>query len=184
MKKIFTIILIGLLTSCGNDEDISSKISQEAIIGSWNAKNYSGYQIGKFRTELHYYTGEIEISNDFMPEINEEWNESLEYGSNILIFKEDQLMEARGGDLNYTGYNRYILDVKNNRFLLYHPKNSDPDIYDIEEYNQNKLIISKTINDVDSLIEPRENSQGEYYADYVKIIEFKYYDKVEFEKID
>lgn len=143
MKKIRTMFMYMLCAiatvsfcSCGGDDDGDNNASGEEfgsnfnIVGNWYVSQCWGKDEWYYTDVYEYYNGDIkEIER---PENISTWDDSYDYGKNIISFREDETMIGNTITLKLdflslcTGY---VLDV-NNRKLTFISRDGKT-VYDV-----------------------------------------------------
>lgn len=127
MKKIRTMFMYMLCAiatvsfcSCGGDDhkDDNELGSDFNIVGNWYISQYWGEE--KYQeTEVWERGGNIIKEIKHPEETHKKWDDSYDYGKNIISFKEDNILGIKTvADVYCKGCTSYILDV-NNRKLIF-----------------------------------------------------------------
>lgn len=129
-----------LFISCKSDEE-NFKLS---LVGDWYACQYWGKEK---REETDVYESESgTIKNIEHPEKTQtkHWDNSYNYGENIISFKENQLMFVNTKDFEFEKYVSYILDVENRKLICINGNNKV--VYSLLE-ESNAIVLSREYNE-------------------------------------
>ena len=133
---IFCLVLVG----CKNNE----YENQFNIVGDWYACQYWGEEK---REESDVYESESgTIRNIEHPEKTQikHWDNSYNYGENIVSFKENQSMFVNTKDFVFEKYVSYILDVENRKLICINGNNKV--VYNLLE-ESNAIVLSREYNE-------------------------------------
>lgn len=129
-----------LFISCKSDEE-NIKLS---LVGDWYACQYWGEEK---REETDVYESESgTIRNIEHPEKTQtkHWDNSYNYGENIISFKENQSMFVSTKDFEFEKYVSYILDVENRKLICINGNNKV--VYNLLE-ESNAIVLSREYNE-------------------------------------
>ena len=129
---IFCLVLVG----CKNNE----YENQFNIVGDWYACQYWGEEK---REEIDVYESESgTIRNIEHPEKTQtkHWDNSYNYGENIISFKENQSMFVNIKDSEFEKYVSYILDTENSKLICINGNNKV--VYNLLE-ESNAIVLSR-----------------------------------------
>ncbi|WP_068855684.1 hypothetical protein [Leyella lascolaii] len=139
-RSIFSIFIFCLvLVGCKNNE----YENQSNIIGDWYVCQYWGEEK---REETDVYEPKSgPIRNIEHPEKTQtkHWDNSYNYGENIISFKENQSMFVNTMDFEFEKYVSYILDNENSKLICINGNNKV--VYNLLE-ESNAIILSREYN--------------------------------------
>ena len=135
-KRLFCICIFCLLLVGCKKNEFENKFN---IVGDWYICQYWGEEK---REEIDVYESESgTIRNIEHPEKTQtkHWDNSYNYGENLLSFKDNQSMFVNVNDLEFGEYVSYILDIENSKLICINEKYKV--VYDLSEIEESNAIV-------------------------------------------
>lgn len=141
-KKSFFLVFIYslLLTGCKNDENEN----QFNIVGNWYVCQYWGTEE---KRETNVYESDYgNIKEVELPEKTQikNWDDSYDYGKNIITFNENNSMSVNITDFSWKKSTSYILDAENKKIICINDNNKI--VYNLS-IESNIIILSRKYNE-------------------------------------